>query len=201
MVVGAAQLRAAHNPWTESSVDEMKYRFVRDVRLYFLSPREWKLWRLATRSKPPVEDRSPIDRFVGRHTTRVPGVVGAAKSNHSVLISCSARTRSSIRLVPHFDFPEVQSLIDSIDIVTASQSMWSERLCVRPSECRSRRRTSRPRSSRPISYAGHRRRSRGASSGCTTAIQMSSRSAPARPRSSGVALSARRCTTCRWRWT
>jgi hypothetical protein len=30
------------------------------------------------------------------------------------------------RLVPHFDFPEVQSLIDNIDIVTASQAMWAE---------------------------------------------------------------------------
>ena len=30
------------------------------------------------------------------------------------------------RLVPHFDFPEVQSLIDNLDIVVGSQAMWAE---------------------------------------------------------------------------
>jgi len=116
----------AHNPWTESSVEEMKYRFVRDVRLYFLSPREWKLWRLATRGANLQSKigRPPIDSWA----VTPPGYqVWSRRQVESLgpdlMLSSYAQFD---RLVPHFDFPEVQSLIDSIDIVTASQSMWSE---------------------------------------------------------------------------
>jgi glycosyltransferase involved in cell wall biosynthesis len=116
----------AHNPWTEASVEELKYRLVRDVRLYFLSPREWKLWRLATRG---TNFQSKIGRpAIDSWATTPPGY--QVWSRRQVEAICPDLMLSSYaqfdRLVPHFDFPEVQSLIDSIDIVTASQSMWAE---------------------------------------------------------------------------
>ena len=116
----------AHNPWTPDSIDELSGSLVRDVRIYFLTPLEWRVRGLATRwvnvrakaGQPAIDSWAvspPLEQIWSRRQAEAIGP--------DLMLSSYAQFD---RLVPHFDFPHVQSMIDNIDLVSASQAMWSE---------------------------------------------------------------------------
>jgi Glycosyl transferases group 1 len=116
----------AHNPWTTESVEELSGSLVRDVRLYNLRPLEWRLRGLATRwvnaraklGRPAIDSWAVTPPFEQIWSRRQAESIGP-----DLMLSSYAQFD---RLVPHFDFLEAQSIIDNIDLVSASQAMWSE---------------------------------------------------------------------------
>ena len=115
----------AHPRWTDSSRRDLTESLVRDVRVYELTRADWELAKLGARvadlrSKagwPPVDSWAatpPGEQIWSRRQVESIGP--------DLMVSSYAQFD---RLVPHFDFPSVQSMIDNLDIVSVSQARWA----------------------------------------------------------------------------
>jgi len=115
----------AHPRWTDSSRRDLVEGLVREVRVYELTRADWELAKLGARVADlrakagwPVVDSwaatPPGEQIWSRRQVESIGP--------DLMISSYAQFD---RLVPHFDFPSVQSLIDNLDIVSVSQARWA----------------------------------------------------------------------------
>ena len=115
----------AHNAWTNESVDELSSSLVREVRLYATPAVEWQVRGLAVKvanlrakaGMPSLDSWAvipPGQRVWSRRQVE--------SLSPDLLLSSYAEYDP---LVPHFDFPSVQRMIDNIDLVSVSQAMWT----------------------------------------------------------------------------
>ena len=119
----------AHNAWTNEAVDELSSSLVREVRIYSTSAVEWRVRGLATKAANlrAKAGRPAIDSWaVIPPGQRVWSRRQVESLSPDLLLSSYAQYDP---LVPHFDFPSVQRMIDNIDLVSASQAMWT---CLAP---------------------------------------------------------------------
>ena len=115
----------AHNAWTNESVDELSSSLVREVRVYATPAVEWQVRGLAVKvanlrakaGMPSLDSWAvipPGQRVWSRRQVE--------SLSPDLLLSSYAQYDP---LVPHFDFPSVQRMIDNIDLVSVSQAMWT----------------------------------------------------------------------------
>jgi hypothetical protein len=113
----------AHNAWTNESVDELSSSLVREVRVYATPAVEWQVRGLAVKAAnlrtkvgmPSIDSWAvipPGQRVWSRRQVE--------SLSPDLLLSSYAQYDP---LVPHFDFPSVQRIIDNIDLVSVSQAM------------------------------------------------------------------------------
>ena len=114
----------AHNAWTAEGVAVLTASLVKDVRVYRHTTLDWEIHRFGTkwdgfrarRGHPALDSWAvvpPAERVWSRRQVEAIGP--------DLMLSSYVQFDP---LVPHFDFPGTQSMIDNIDLVGASQAMW-----------------------------------------------------------------------------
>ncbi len=115
----------ASNAWTEEGVAVLTHSLVKDVRVYHHTTLDWQLHRVWTKwdglrgrlGRPALDSWAvvpPAERVWSRRQVESIGP--------DLMLSSYVQFDP---LVPHFDFPVAPSMIDSIDLVGASQAMWA----------------------------------------------------------------------------